>query len=220
MSSLRSIGRLAVAVRSLGFGPKCMGQARFLTNQSPSRSQSNLGKQETQKSELPTESDDAPGAHPTPISDKLLHLNTQVVQHEGIKSDESTRVVNKPDKLYKTIELEILAYEQTVLDSYQWFVLTAASHLQLQVGKIWQPIKFSRHLTVVNKSAFVHKKARVHYEVRTYYRYINLHKLTGSTADTFLEYIQRNLPEGVGLKVTKAEALPLPDFLQGKTKVD
>ena len=28
-------------------------------------------------------------------------------------------------------------------------------------------------------------------------------KLTGSTADTFLEYIQRNLPEGVAMKVTK-----------------
>jgi len=28
-------------------------------------------------------------------------------------------------------------------------------------------------------------------------------RLTGSTADTFLEYIQRNLPEGVAMKVTK-----------------
>ena len=27
--------------------------------------------------------------------------------------------------------------------------------------------------------------------------------LTGSTADTMLEYIQRNLPEGMALKVTK-----------------
>jgi len=34
--------------------------------------------------------------------------------------------------------------------------------------------------------------------------------LTGSTADTFLEYIERNLPEGVALKVYKTaiEALP------------
>lgn len=32
---------------------------------------------------------------------------------------------------------------------------------------------------------------------------MNFHKLTGSTADTFLEYIQRNLPEGVAMKVTK-----------------
>lgn len=57
-------------------------------------------------------------------------------------------------------------------------------------------------LTVL-KSAFVHKKHRVQYETRTYYRYLELLKLTGSTADTFLEYIQRNLPEGVAMKVTK-----------------
>jgi hypothetical protein len=34
--------------------------------------------------------------------------------------------------------------------------------------------------------------------------------LTGSTADTFLDYIQRNIPEGVAMEVTKMrlEALP------------
>ena len=30
-----------------------------------------------------------------------------------------------------------------------------------------------------------------------------LKHITGSTADTFLEYIQRNLPEGMCMKVTK-----------------
>jgi small subunit ribosomal protein S10 len=39
--------------------------------------------------------------------------------------------------------------------------------------------------------------------MRTYFRFLNFLKLTGSTADTFLEYIQRNLPEGVAMKVTK-----------------
>lgn len=53
------------------------------------------------------------------------------------------------------------------------------------------------------KSIFVHKKHRVQYERRTYYRYIDVFKLTGSTADTFLEYLQRNLPEGVAMKATR-----------------
>lgn len=57
-------------------------------------------------------------------------------------------------------------------------------------------------LTVL-KSVHVHKKHRVQYETRTYYRFMDFAKLTGSTADTFLEYIQRNLPEGVAMKVTK-----------------
>lgn len=43
----------------------------------------------------------------------------------------------------------------------------------------------------------------VQYEFRTYFRFMQFHRLTGSTADTFLEYIQRNLPEGVAMKVTK-----------------
>jgi len=40
---------------------------------------------------------------------------------------------------------------------------------------------------------------------RTYYHFMTLEKLTGSTADTYLEYIQRNLPEGVSMKVVKHE---------------
>ena len=38
--------------------------------------------------------------------------------------------------------------------------------------------------------------------------------LTGSTADTFLEYIERNLPEGVSMRVAKHQLEPLPDHIQ------
>ena len=51
------------------------------------------------------------------------------------------------------------------------------------------------------KSAFVHSKSRVQYEIRTYLWLIRLERVTESTRDTFLEYIQRNLPEGVAMKV-------------------
>ena len=37
--------------------------------------------------------------------------------------------------------------------------------------------------------------------------------MTGSTADTFLEYIQRNLPEGVALKVYKTAIEPIPQHI-------
>jgi small subunit ribosomal protein S10 len=39
-------------------------------------------------------------------------------------------------------------------------------------------------------------------------------RLTGSTADTFLEYIQRNLPEGVAMKVTKVEITAIPPHIK------
>lgn len=41
------------------------------------------------------------------------------------------------------------------------------------------------------------------YEIRTYYTFVQYKHLTGSTADTLLEYVERNLPEGVALKATK-----------------
>ena len=36
---------------------------------------------------------------------------------------------------------------------------------------------------------------------------MTLKHLTGSTADTYLEYVQRNLPEGVSMKVKIAVAV-------------
>lgn len=62
----------------------------------------------------------------------------------------------------------------------------------------------------------IYRKHRVQYEIRTHYRFLQFHKLTGSTLDTFLEYIERNLPEGVGLKATKIEIQSLPDHLKTK----
>ena len=56
---------------------------------------------------------------------------------------------------------------------------------------------------VLLKSVFVHKDARVHYEARTHYLSFCMRHLTESTMNTVLEYVQRNLPEGTALKVSK-----------------
>ena len=69
-----------------------------------------------------------------------------------------------------------------------------------------KPLYDYKGLTIL-RSRFVHKKHRTQYEVRTYFRFMNFHRLTGSTADTFLEYIERNLPEGVALKITKVKSI-------------
>lgn len=63
------------------------------------------------------------------------------------------------------------------------------------------------------RSAFVKKKYRVQYEFRTYYRSIEFSHLTGSTAETFLEYIERNLPEGTALKVFRERIEEIPEHL-------
>lgn len=43
---------------------------------------------------------------------------------------------------------------------------------------------------------------------------MHFHKLTQSTMETYLEYIERNLPEGVALKATKVEIQGLADYLR------
>uniref|UniRef100_A0A0C9QWF7 Small ribosomal subunit protein uS10m n=1 Tax=Fopius arisanus TaxID=64838 RepID=A0A0C9QWF7_9HYME len=107
------------------------------------------------------------------------------------------------DKLYKKIEIEVRGNDPAVLTSYGIFSTEAAKHLGITVGRNSAPKKHQFERWTVLKSAFVHKKHRVQYEMRTYYRYLDFFRLTESTADTFLEYIQRNLPEGVAMKVTK-----------------
>ncbi|KAK2707092.1 hypothetical protein QYM36_014950, partial [Artemia franciscana] len=107
-----------------------------------------------------------------------------------------------PDKLYKNIEIEVKCGQPAILKSYEYFVTSAAKHLGITVGSCWAPKLPVHDRMTLLRSVHIYKKHREQYEVRTYYRYFNFHKLTGSTADTFLEYVQRNLPEGVGMKVT------------------
>ena len=59
----------------------------------------------------------------------------------------------------------------------------------------------------------MNKKHRVQYEMRTYYKYLLMEYLTGSTAETILEYLQRNLPEGVALKATRV-SFKSPEILK------
>lgn len=65
------------------------------------------------------------------------------------------------------------------------------------------PYKAKHDRMTLLKCKTGNKKHRVQYEIRTWYRFMEFAKLTESTADTYLEYIQRNLPEGVFMKVTK-----------------
>eukprot|EP00088_Acartia_fossae_P013524 TRINITY_DN17116_c0_g1_i1.p1 TRINITY_DN17116_c0_g1~~TRINITY_DN17116_c0_g1_i1.p1 ORF type:complete len:172 (+),score=44.39 TRINITY_DN17116_c0_g1_i1:64-579(+) len=110
-----------------------------------------------------------------------------------------------PDKLYGAIDIELRAHEPAVLKSYSWFMNSAANELDVKVSKSFAPETPNKERKTLLKAAHVQKKHRVQYEFRTYYHFISLKNLTGSTADTYLEYVQRNLPEGVSMKVTTTE---------------
>lgn len=114
-----------------------------------------------------------------------------------------------PDKLYMQIEVTVKAHDPAILRSYGIFAESAANELGIRVAANEAPPKPDFERFPLLKSAHIYKKHQVHYEMRTYYRTLVLKFLTGSTADTYLEYIQRNLPEGVAMVVTKTEIQPL-----------
>ncbi|KAH8311211.1 hypothetical protein KR044_004978, partial [Drosophila immigrans] len=119
----------------------------------------------------------------------------------------------EPDQLYSKLEIELRGVDPAVLKSYTWFATTAAEHLGIELGKCWSPRKAHHERMTLLKSVHIYKKHRVQYEIRTHFRYMNFHKLTGSTLDTFLEYIERNLPEGVALHASKTELQQMPEHL-------
>ncbi|ETN63432.1 mitochondrial ribosomal protein S10 [Anopheles darlingi] len=123
-------------------------------------------------------------------------------------------VAGTPDKLYSRLELQMKGIDPEVMKSYATFAKTAAEHLDIEVGKHWALRKAVKDRLTLLKSVHIYKKHRVQYEIRNYYRFMHFHKLTGSTLDTFLEYIERNLPEGIALKVTKVELQELPEHLR------
>lgn len=100
-------------------------------------------------------------------------------------------------------ELTVVKNISMILINFMWFIYCS-----------WDQRKPTHERMTLLKSAFVHKKHRVQYEIRTYFKFMHFHRLTGSTLSTFLEYIERNLPEGVALKATKVEILDMPEHLK------
>ncbi|OQV25182.1 putative 28S ribosomal protein S10, mitochondrial [Hypsibius exemplaris] len=117
------------------------------------------------------------------------------------------------DRLYRMIEVEIRGHEEAVLNSYEWFLCRAAKELDIEVSRVYTPLRHYERFSVL-KSAFIYKKHKVEYEFRTYYKVVQLRHLTGSTADTYLEYVQRNLPEGVFMKVLTCLIEELPEAIR------
>jgi len=113
-----------------------------------------------------------------------------------------------PDVLYRRLELKCLAHESALLDSYQSFVEMTTDGLRIPV-QVEEPCRVVERKTVL-RSAFVHKDIRTQYEWYTHYRLFKFVHLTGSTADTLLEYLQRNMPEGMAMEVTKTRVERLP----------
>lgn len=114
------------------------------------------------------------------------------------------------DDLFKRVIVEVRGHEPSVLNSYTAFVQQASNHLGINLFSINTPHRFIERWTLL-KSRFGNRKHMRQYEMRTHFKVYEFKHLTGSTCDTLLEYIQRNLPEGVAMHVHKTKIMPIPD---------
>ncbi|KAB0397452.1 hypothetical protein E2I00_000867, partial [Balaenoptera physalus] len=104
-------------------------------------------------------------------------------------------VSDEPDTLYKRLSVLVKGHDKAVLDSYEYFAVLAAKELGISV-KVHEPPKKIERFTLL-KSVHIFKKHRVQYEMRTLYR-----------------CLERNLPEGVAMEVTKTKLEQLPEHIK------
>uniref|UniRef100_A0A7E4W8V3 Small ribosomal subunit protein uS10m n=1 Tax=Panagrellus redivivus TaxID=6233 RepID=A0A7E4W8V3_PANRE len=137
-------------------------------------------------------------------------LATQVAQ--------STSAEPELDKLFKKIEIEVRGHDKAVLQSYMTFVHNACNQLDITATPT-ENLPYVRWVQPLLRSKFAHKKYKLHYETRTHIKKCSVVNVTGSTSSTLLEYLQRQVPEGVAMKVTYEEICAFPETIQPKGNV-
>ncbi|XP_031178050.1 probable 28S ribosomal protein S10, mitochondrial [Sander lucioperca] len=129
-----------------------------------------------------------------------------------LSTPSSITVTEEPDTLFQKVSLLVKGHDRAVLDSYEFFATMAAKELGININKVHELPKDMERFTLL-KSVHIFKNHRVQYEMRTHYRCIELSHITGCTVQVYLEYIQRNLPEGVAMEVTKTAMEKVPDHI-------
>ncbi|KAL7069696.1 hypothetical protein ACQ4LE_010914 [Meloidogyne hapla] len=145
------------------------------------------------------------------VQSSIKMFNQNNLKNFGIVRNLATESANNVnhDKLFKRIDLELRGHDPEVLSSYTTFVSNVCDHLDIEKSQVTE-LPHLRWLLTTLRDKFAKKKYKVQYEVRTYIKMMHVKYLTGSTASTFLEYIERNIPEGVAMKVTYTEISSLP----------
>ncbi|XP_036057437.1 28S ribosomal protein S10, mitochondrial-like [Onychomys torridus] len=137
-----------------------------------------------------------------PLSNLHIDVPRDLTKPTITTSDET-------DTLYERLSILVKAHDKAVLDRFEYFAVLAAKELGIS-NNVHEPPRKIERFTLL-KPVHIFKKHRGQYEMRTLYRWLELKHLTGCTANVYLEYIQRNLPEGVAMEVTKTQIQQLPE---------
>ena len=138
----------------------------------------------------------------------ISYVPTKIFKAQSYSScsmDTNKSLVKMSDKdeiLFRAIDVLVKGHERSVLNSFMTFMIVSARHLDIDIAGQLTP-KFIADRSTFLKSIYVHKKHRVQYERRTHRLVLQLQYLTCSTANTYLEYIERNIPAGVAMHVHK-----------------
>lgn len=143
------------------------------------------------------------------ISNSFRNSNTSTNVTSNTQTDNAKNVEDLDD-LYKRVLVKVRGHDPAVLESYRKFVEMTAKELDVNLHEVREPHKFIERWTLL-KSRFSNRKHMRQYEMRTHFKEFEFIHLTGSTCDTLLEYIQRNLPEGVAMDVHQTRLSPLPE---------
>ncbi|CAD5215191.1 unnamed protein product [Bursaphelenchus xylophilus] len=131
----------------------------------------------------------------------------------GLQKASDAEVTNISDKLFSKIQLEVRGHDKAVLLSYTNFIKNACQNLQIETSRV-RHLRYHKWIQPLLRAKFARKKYKLHYEIRTQIKQVDIYNVTGSTSSTFLEYAQRNIPEGVAMRVDYNEICALPEPLR------
>jgi len=100
----------------------------------------------------------------------------------------------------------------STIRSYFVFAHFAAECLEINVTK--EPGKLVTGVYTINRSPFVHGAHKDRFKRDIWNRKLILHDISGTTADVYLSYVERNLPAGLTMAVTEERLTDINlDFL-------
>lgn len=80
----------------------------------------------------------------------------------------------------------------------------------LDIQSTMEPGKLVTGVYTVNKSPVVHGKHKDRFKRDLWNRKLILHDISGTTADVYLSYVQRNIPAGVTMAITEERLTEIP----------
>merc|ERR1712227_176315 len=135
------------------------------------------------------------------------NANQNEMQVENSEQDE---------ELYRGIDILLTAHTPQIIDSFAEFCKMVAEEfgpLGVEFDGFSNP-RLHKDRWELNKSPFIYGRHMTSYETRTYKKVVHLLYLTGTTRELILNYIERNVPAGVGIEVKSFKLVQFPAELE------